>query len=85
MRELPLDGVVVVELGDSASAPFAGHILAMLGAEIWKVERPVGDSSRGWGPSKWRGSGVPANGRARRCAGVCRCASCRGRRTLPGL
>lgn len=58
MRELPLDGVVVVELGDSASAPFAGHILAMLGAEIWKVERRAGDSSRSWGPSKWRGSGA---------------------------
>ena len=58
MRELPLDGVVVVELGDSASAPFAGHILTMLGAEIWKVERRGGDSSRSWGPSQWRGSGA---------------------------
>lgn len=54
----PLAGVVVVELGDSASAPFAGKILAELGAEVWKVERPTGDSSRGWGPSTWRGSGA---------------------------
>jgi formyl-CoA transferase len=56
--EGPLAGVVVVELGDSASAPFAGKILAELGAEVWKVERPAGDSSRGWGPSTWRGSGA---------------------------
>lgn len=55
----PLRGVVVVELGDSASAPFAGKILAELGAEVWKVERPTGDSSRGWGPSQWHGDGAP--------------------------
>jgi crotonobetainyl-CoA:carnitine CoA-transferase CaiB-like acyl-CoA transferase len=55
--ELPLHGVVVVELGDSASAPFGGEVLAQLGAEVWKVERPgTGDSARGWGPSKWRGT-----------------------------
>ncbi|TDP37814.1 CaiB/BaiF CoA transferase family protein [Nocardia ignorata] len=56
--ELPLSGIVVVELGDSASAPFTGKILAELGAEVWKVERPTGDSSRGWGPSMWKGSGA---------------------------
>jgi crotonobetainyl-CoA:carnitine CoA-transferase CaiB-like acyl-CoA transferase len=55
---LPLAGMTVVELGDSASAPFAGHILAGLGAEVWKVERPGGDSARGWGPSQWKGSGA---------------------------
>ena len=58
MSDLPLSGVVVVELSDSASAPFAGKILAELGAEVWKVERPTGDSARGWGPSEWRGSGA---------------------------
>ncbi|WP_194903603.1 CaiB/BaiF CoA transferase family protein [Catenulispora rubra] len=57
-RELPLAGIVVVELSDSASAPFAGKILAELGAEVWKVERPTGDSARGWGPSKWKGDGA---------------------------
>lgn len=56
--ELPLAGFTVVELGDSASAPFAGQVLAGLGAEVWKVERPGGDSSRGWGPSQWKGSGA---------------------------
>ena len=54
----PLSGIVVVELGDSASAPFAGKVFAELGAEVWKVERPSGDSSRGWGPSMWSGSGA---------------------------
>ncbi|MFT3660483.1 MAG: CoA transferase [Gordonia sp. (in: high G+C Gram-positive bacteria)] len=58
MHESPLAGIVVVELGDSASAPFAGQILASLGAEVWKAERPTGDSSRGWGPSIWRGDGA---------------------------
>ncbi|MDQ0382477.1 CaiB/BaiF CoA transferase family protein [Amycolatopsis thermophila] len=57
-RELPLTGIVVVELSDSASAPFAGKILAELGAEVWKVERPTGDSARGWGPSQWKGDGA---------------------------
>ena len=55
---LPLAGFTVVELSDSASAPFAGHVLAGLGAEVWKIERPTGDSSRGWGPSQWKGSGA---------------------------
>lgn len=58
LRDLPLAGVVVVELSDSASAPFSGRILAALGAEVWKIERPSGDSARGWGPSKWKGSGA---------------------------
>lgn len=56
--DLPLQGVVVVELSDNASLPFGGWILAGLGAEIWKVERPGGDASRGYGPSKWKGSGA---------------------------
>jgi crotonobetainyl-CoA:carnitine CoA-transferase CaiB-like acyl-CoA transferase len=48
--DLPLAGLVVVEVGDSAAAPFAGQVLAALGADVWKIERPgTGDASRGWG------------------------------------
>ncbi|MES2999537.1 MAG: CoA transferase [Pseudomonadota bacterium] len=58
-NELPLAGVVVVELSDSASAPFGGQVIAALGAEVWKIERPgPGDSARSWGPSQWKGSGA---------------------------
>ena len=72
LRDLPLSGVVVVELSDSASAPFSGKILAALGAEVWKVERPTGDSARGWGPSQWKGSGAAfhALNRGKRCVSL---------------
>ncbi len=72
MVDLPLQGIVVVELGDSASAPFAGKALAELGAEVWKAERPEGDSSRGWGPSMWQGSGASfrALNRGKKLVGV---------------
>ena len=72
LRDLPLSGVVVVELSDSASAPFSGRILAALGAEVWKVERPSGDSARGWGPSTWKGSGAAfhAINRGKRCISI---------------
>ncbi|MEB2485995.1 CoA transferase [Burkholderia multivorans] len=71
LRDLPLSGVVVVELSDSASAPFAGKILASLGAEVWKIERPAGDSARGWGPSEWKGSGAAYHALNRGKRSVC--------------
>src|SRR5690606_19539334 len=58
MSFAPLKGVTVVELTDNASAPYAGEILAHLGADVWKIERPEGDASRSWGPSIWRGCGA---------------------------
>jgi crotonobetainyl-CoA:carnitine CoA-transferase CaiB-like acyl-CoA transferase len=49
--EKPLSGVTVVELGHSVAAPYAGLILADLGARVIKVENPGGgDYARGWGP-----------------------------------
>ncbi|MGI9408583.1 MAG: CaiB/BaiF CoA transferase family protein [Hyphomicrobiaceae bacterium] len=49
--DLPLDGCVVIEIGHSVAAPYAGLVLAELGAEVIKVERPeVGDDARAWGP-----------------------------------
>jgi crotonobetainyl-CoA:carnitine CoA-transferase CaiB-like acyl-CoA transferase len=54
---LPLTGVKVVELANNIAGPYAGFILAALGADVLKVERPGGgDDARGWGPPFWRGT-----------------------------
>ncbi|MGE0310514.1 MAG: CaiB/BaiF CoA transferase family protein [Lautropia sp.] len=50
VQTAPLAGVVVVELGHSVAAPFAGQILGDLGAEVIKIEKPGGDDARRWGP-----------------------------------
>ena len=48
---LPLAGYRVIEIGHSVAAPYAALILAELGAEVIKVERPGhGDDARDWGP-----------------------------------
>jgi crotonobetainyl-CoA:carnitine CoA-transferase CaiB-like acyl-CoA transferase len=53
----PLAGITVVELGHSVAAPYAGLILADLGARVIKVENPNGgDYARGWGPPFWKGT-----------------------------
>jgi crotonobetainyl-CoA:carnitine CoA-transferase CaiB-like acyl-CoA transferase len=52
----PLAGIVVVELGHSVAAPFAGQILGDLGAEIIKIEKREGDEARKWGPPFWEGA-----------------------------
>ncbi len=47
----PLSHVKVLDLSRILAAPWAGQILADLGAEVIKVERPdVGDDTRAWGP-----------------------------------
>ena len=54
---LPLTGVKVVEFANNIAGPYAGYILAMLGADVLKIERPgTGDDARGWGPPFWRGT-----------------------------
>lgn len=46
----PLKGLRVVEIGTSVAAPYASLILALLGAEAIKIERPDGgDDARQWG------------------------------------
>ena len=46
----PLSGCRVVELGEHVSAPYAGRLLAELGADVVKVEPPEGDRARRHGP-----------------------------------
>ena len=47
----PLEGVRVLEFGQIAAGPFAGSLLADLGADVVKVERPNGgDAFRSWPP-----------------------------------
>lgn len=47
----PLHGVRVLEFGQIAAGPFAGSLLADLGADVVKVERPDGgDGMRNWPP-----------------------------------
>lgn len=51
-RSLPLEGTSVVELGNIVAAPFATLLLADLGADVVKVERPgTGDVVRSTGDS----------------------------------
>jgi len=46
----PLHGVVVVEFGNLIAGPYAGMLLADLGARVIKVEPPRGDLGRQFGP-----------------------------------
>ena len=47
----PLKGLRVLELARILAGPWTGQLLADLGADVVKVERPEsGDDTRGWGP-----------------------------------
>ena len=47
----PLAGLKVLEIGHAIAAPYAGMVLAELGADVIKLENPgAGDYARGWGP-----------------------------------
>jgi len=46
----PLEGVRVLEFAHVAAGPFAGMLLADMGADVVKVEPPSGDQMRGWPP-----------------------------------
>ena len=57
----PLAGVRAIELGQIAAGPFTGSLLADLGADVVKIERPDGgDGMRGWPPLSTAGdAGAP--------------------------
>ena len=48
---LPLAGIRVLDMSRILAGPWVGQLLADLGAEVIKVERPgTGDDTRTWGP-----------------------------------
>jgi crotonobetainyl-CoA:carnitine CoA-transferase CaiB-like acyl-CoA transferase len=49
-RQSPLTGLKVVELARILAGPWAGQVLADLGADVVKVESSPGDDTRTWGP-----------------------------------
>ena len=49
-NKLPLSGIVILDLTNVLSGPFATQILSDMGAEVIKVEKPNGDDSRNFGP-----------------------------------
>ena len=50
MADAPLAGIRVVELARILAGPWAGQVLADLGADVVKVESADGDDTRRWGP-----------------------------------
>jgi crotonobetainyl-CoA:carnitine CoA-transferase CaiB-like acyl-CoA transferase len=51
MKQRPLEGVKILDFSQVLAAPFCGMMLADMGAQMIKVERPgAGDISRGYGP-----------------------------------
>ena len=50
---LPLAGIRILDCSRVYAGPIASMLLGDLGAEVWKLEPPNGDETRGWGPPFW--------------------------------
>ncbi len=60
-----LSHVTVLDLSRILAGPWAGQLLADLGAEVIKIERPeTGDDTRAWGPPFLRNADGAGNVRA---------------------
>jgi crotonobetainyl-CoA:carnitine CoA-transferase CaiB-like acyl-CoA transferase len=69
----PLQGLRVLDLGTILAGPYAGTLLAELGAEVIKIEAPEGDSFRVSGYTYIRGQqGVGVDLRSERGRGIFR-------------
>jgi crotonobetainyl-CoA:carnitine CoA-transferase CaiB-like acyl-CoA transferase len=66
-ESLPLAGIRVLDCSRVYAGPIASMLLGDLGADVWKLEPPNGDETRGWGPPYW---GDPADRRSAYFASV---------------
>ena len=59
--DLPLEGVLVLDLSRVLAGPYCTMLLGDLGARVVKVEHPAGgDVTRGWGPPYHEATGLSA-------------------------
>lgn len=49
---MPFDGLKVLEIGQYTTAPLVARTLGALGAQVLKIEPPVGDATRAWPPQR---------------------------------
>ena len=78
----PLDGITVLDMSRVLAGPWAGQLLADLGARVIKVEHPArGDDTRGWGPPWLEEEPDDGPGDVERMAAYFLCAN-RGKRSL---